>query len=246
MADARLNSFHNWIRRHKAALITVLCWGVLLFVGQQYMTANNLTVTDLTSRLAKLSTDPWAGPLAYFGVYLVVRPLLLLPPSVLTILAGHVFGLKLGFLYALLAGTLSAILPYLVGRWLSSEQIAGANPRSPAERFRALLHGNPFQAILLLRLLYLPYDLVSVSAGYWRIGFRPFFLATAVGNIGPAFGYVGLGASIEGDLTSGGEIHLNSAVLALSLAVLITSLLVSRVVKIVQKRRDVSKVERAS
>ena len=81
--------------------------------------------------------------------------------------------------------------------------------------------------LLTMRLLYLPYDAVSVLAGNLRIPFWKFALATATGNIGGTFAFVGLGASIEGDLASG-QLSLNPGVLVFSLLVLVASLALSR------------------
>jgi uncharacterized membrane protein YdjX (TVP38/TMEM64 family) len=208
-------------------LIAVGIWAVLILLARQYMAANDLDLGDFANQLRGLLRETWYGPLLYIVVYLI-RPLILFPASLITLLGGSVFGLWPGFLYVLLAGSASSVFPYALGRWFSSGQTGSdAPPASPVQRFVGMLKRNPFQAVLLMRLLYLPYDAVSILAGSLGIAFWQFFLATALGNVAGTFSYVGIGASIQGDLTSG-EVSLDPAVLGLSFLILVVSLVISR------------------
>jgi uncharacterized membrane protein YdjX (TVP38/TMEM64 family) len=159
------------------------------------------------------------------------------PASILTLLGGNIFGLFPGFWYVLVAGTLSSIIPYAVGRWFSS----GENPQPPTDsrlqRFVEMLRRNPFQAVLITRLLLTPYDVVSVIAGGLRIPFWAFLLATALGNIAGTFSYVGVGASVQGDFTTG-EISFNPQTLVVSGVIFIISIVVSRLLNRYQQRRQ--------
>lgn len=219
----------TWAKNHITQLMGVAIWAVIIIGTRQYMQVNDLTFAELVNQLAEVLTGTWYGPLLYIVIYLL-RPLILFPASLLTILAGSIFGLAFGFLWGLIAGTLSAAIPYAVGRWFSSE-----SPEEAAEdadgnvlkRFIGLMRRNPFQTVLTMRLLYLPYDAVSVIAGNLRIPFLTFALATAVGNLGGTLSFVGIGASIEGDITTG-QISVNPAVFAFSAIVLVSSLALSR------------------
>jgi len=81
-----------------------------------------------------------------------------------------------------------------------------------------------------MRLLYLPYDTVSALAGGLRMGFVPFFIATAIGNIAGTFAFVGIGASIEGDLSQG-EFSLDPVVFVSSIVIFIISLAINYVLR---------------
>lgn len=227
-----------WIRRHWVKLLVAIGWLILLILLRQYMTSNNLTFADLTRQLQTLLTGTWYGPLLYILVYLL-RPLILFPASLLTILGGSIFGLGWGFVVVLIAGTLSAALPYVVGRWFSrgGESQTKIHPR--IQGFIDLLRRNPFQAVLIMRLIYLPYDAVSLLVGSLRIGFLPFIAATALGNMAGTLSFVGIGASIEGDLASG-DLSLNPAILLFSGLILILSIVLSRMLN----RRRVMSDER--
>lgn len=220
-----------WIKNHTTQIIAVIFWLIVVVITRQYMQANNLTFAELTNQLADILTSTWYGPLLYIVIYLA-RPLILFPASLLTILAGNIYGLAFGFLYGLIAGTLSAAVPYFAGRWFAGEDEAKEQAQEEGDanlfgRFIALMKRNPFQAILTMRLLYMPYDAVSLLAGGLRIGFIPFATATLIGNLGGTFSFVGLGASLQGDIATG-EISINPAILALSLTILVASLVLSR------------------
>lgn len=216
----------GWILRQRGKIAVVIVWVVLLLALRGYMTSNSLTFADLTHQLQTLLSGTWYGPLLYVLVYLL-RPLILFPASLLTILGGSIFGLGWGFVVVLVAGTLSAVLPYVVGRWFSREGESQTTTHSRIQGFIALLRSNPFQAVLIMRLIYLPYDAVSLLVGSLRIGFMPFIAATALGNMAGTLSFVGIGASIEGDLASG-DLSLNPTILLFSGVILISSLIVSR------------------
>lgn len=235
-----MSKLWNWVKNHRTAVIAVIFWVALLVGARQYMSANNLTFAQLTRQLQDGLTGEWWGALLYVAIYLI-RPLILFPASLLTILGGSVYGLPLGFVLVLLTGTASATVPYVVGRWFSTgeavKEEAVEEGGSALKRFVAVLRRNPFQAVLTARLLFLPYDAVSLIAGNLRISFLTFFLATALGNVVGTFAYVGIGASIQGDITTG-DVSLDWRILAASLAVLVISLVASRYFKARQARKE--------
>lgn len=232
-----------WINEHRTQLIGVAFWLVIIIATRQYMQANDLTFRELTNQLAEILTGTWYGPLLYIVVYLL-RPLILFPASLLTILAGSIYGLAFGFLYGLIAGTLSAAVPYFAGRWFAGEEEATEQAKEEGDsnvfkRFIALMQENPFQTILTMRLLYMPYDAVSLLAGGLRIGFVPFATATLIGNLGGTFSFVGFGASLQGDIATG-EVSINPWILALSFSILVASLALSRYLN----KREAAKTEK--
>jgi len=221
-----LRRLWQWIRAHRTAVIAVLFWLGLILAARQYMAANNLSFAQLTAELQTVLSSTWFGPLLYIVVYLLL-PLILFPASLLTILGGSVFGLWPGFLYVLIAGTLSAVIPYGIGRWFSSGAAPDDASASAIQRFVHLLRRNPFQAVLMMRLIYLPYAAVSLIAGNLRIPFIVFIVATGLGNLAGTLSFVSLGASLQGDLAAG-QASLNPSTLLFSGVILVISIAVSR------------------
>lgn len=216
-----------WVKKYRTAIVAILFWLAFLVAIRSYMVVNNLTFNQLATQLQTVLMATWYGPLLYILVYWL-RPVILFPASLLTILGGSVFGLWPGFIVVLIGGTLSANIPYSVGRWFSADNDAQETlGDSTFERFIGLLRRNPFQAVLMMRLLYLPYDAVSVLAGNLRIPFFTFLLATALGNVVGTLSFVGVGASIEGNWAEG-QLRINPSMLIFSAVILVMSLGVSR------------------
>ena len=124
-----MNWVWGWVKTHRPAVMAVAFWLVLILAMRQYMVANQLSFGELTSQLQNVLSGSWYGPLLYILVYLL-RPLILFPASLLTLLGGSVFGLWPGFLYVLIAGTTSSVIPYAIGRWFSSEKSEQADDKS--------------------------------------------------------------------------------------------------------------------
>lgn len=231
MVERTLNWFRRSVAQYPARAVAIVVWIGAIAAARLYMSANDIGVGELLEDLQSLLADNWYGPLLYIAVYLI-RPLTLFPASWYTVLAGNVFGLPAGFAIALVSGTVSSLVPYTMGRWFAPERSVETvrDELTRLQRFVDLMQRNPFQTVLTMRLLFLPYDGVSLLAGGLRLPLLPFLTATAIGNVPGTFFYVGLGASIDGDLTSG-ELTLNPWVLAASVGVLVVSLLLSRLIR---------------
>lgn len=227
-----------WIKKRRNPILAVFFWLMTILVIRQYMEANQLSFLDVLSQLEGVLVGTWFGPLLYMIVYML-RPLILFPASLLTVLAGNVFGIWPGILYALLGGTASALFPYLIGRWFAADEAEALKTESDLQRFLNSLRRNPFQTVLMMRLIYLPYDAVSLLAGNLRIPFVIFFAATALGNLGGTLSFISVGASIEADLGSG-DVTLRPEALLLSAVILVVSLVLSRTLNRSQNRQPIA------
>ena len=85
-------------------------------------------------------------------------------------------------------------------------------------------------SVLTMRFIFLPYDLVNYLAGFLKIDWKPFLLATLLGSLPGGFSFVLVGASIEGNAIN--EIpSLDPITLGFSVAIFISSLALSRYFK---------------
>ncbi len=204
----------------------LIFWAVVVAVGQQYATHANISLEALELLTREILQIAFWGPLLLIILY-GVRPLTFIPSSLLTILAGSVFGIFPGIIYALVGGVVSSLLPYGLGYW-SSRTTNSAPPGHKNPLFTYILaevHDHPAQSVFIARLLYPPYDLVNFLFGSLRIPFLSFVAGTLIGNIIGAFGYLGIGASVEGVITSG-NLELNEGLLLVSLFSLAASLII--------------------
>jgi uncharacterized membrane protein YdjX (TVP38/TMEM64 family) len=137
-------------------LVAIAGWGVLIAAAWLYMSGNQLSPGQLVQQLRELLLETWYGPVFYIFVYLFLRPIILFPASWLSIVAGSVYGFGVGFLLGWTVGTLSSFFPYAVGRWFTDDVDDSVHEQAKG------LQRHPFEATLTLRLIWLPYDVVSI------------------------------------------------------------------------------------
>lgn len=171
--------------------------------------------------LAAIAGNPWALAVL-LGAYLV-RPLLVLPMTVLTAFSGFLLGPVWGASFALGGVLASASIAYGLARFM------GAG-RAPDGRWWRLLRDRSFEALVTARLMLVPGDAVNYAAGALRIPFRAFFLATAIGGMPGLMIGVLAGASVEGAFTFDG-LRLNVGYLIASAVLLVASLGASRLLR---------------
>jgi uncharacterized membrane protein YdjX (TVP38/TMEM64 family) len=196
-------------------------WLAALLVFWWFLWRHDLGPLRLLQAGLEVMTGSLAGALSLLGLYLL-RPLLLFPATPLIVLAGFAFGPVGGVLYALLAGTLSALVAYLFGRYA----VSGSALRGLDRGFVRRLRRHPFETVLTGRLIFLPGDLINYSCGVLGIRLPPFVLATLLGGVPGTLAAGLFGASLEGEL--GSWPTLNVQTLLLSAGVLMGSLLLSR------------------
>ncbi len=207
-------------------LAALLVWVGLLFGYQWYAWRQDLSMLEAVRRLIDFMSSGLAGPLIYV-VFYALRPLILFPASLLTLAAGFVFGPVLGLLFTVLGSNISASVAYLAGRYFG-----GSLPRSSKRTSDALqgyaerLHRNSFESVLIMRLIFVPFDAVNYAAGLLHVRYRPFVLATILGSLPGTASFVLFGASMQGSFTDGTP-RLNVWILLASALIAAGSLLLS-------------------
>lgn len=154
----------------------------------------------------------------------VIRPLFLLPVSVLTVFAGFLFGAVYGTLWSMVAAVGSAALAYGLARF-----VAGGR-RIPQGKAAAHLRENAFEAVLTMRLAAMPGDPINFLCGALRVPIWPFLLATAIGGTPGLLIGVFAGASLEGTFSFEG-VSIRWEYIVISAAMLVAGLLLSRWVR---------------
>lgn len=238
----------SWPARHWQRLLAGGLWGALLASYALVGIRTGLSPLDALRALVAFLRDNPYGPLVFVAAY-ALRPLVLFSAGLLTVAAGALFGPLWGVLYTVIGANLGAALAYGLGALLGGDLLAGASPNDAAEggadagpapggRWRRYLDGlrsNTFATVLLLRTLYAPYDLVNYLAGFGRVPFAPFLLATALGSLPGTVSFALLGAATG---LSSWPPDFDPRVLAASLALLVASLLLSRWLKRRERRRE--------
>ncbi len=168
-------------------------------------------------------------------------PLVLFPVGLLAAAGGFVFGPVKGIVLTLLGIIVSSSFAYVVGRYFGKGLPGSEKATGMAERYADKMRANGFEVVLIARLTFLPFDLVNYLAGFLRVGWRPFILASTLGSLPGTLSFVLLGASVGVDF-SGGNPALDPWVLSVSGILLVGSLVLSRYLKR-RGRKDVRGAE---
>ena len=217
-----MNLFRN-IRRNVKTWLFVVAWLALL--GGFWFVANSRGVSPL-QLLVEILQGLQASPFAVLWLLLIyiVRPLFLLPVSVLTVFAGFLFGPWYGLLWSTVASVGTAALAYGMARVATPAR--PVNEGKTAQR----LQENAFEAVLTMRLASMPGDPINFLTGALRVPFWPFILATAIGGMPGVVIGVFAGASLEGNFSFEG-ISIRWEFIVISAVMLVAGLLLSRWVR---------------
>jgi len=173
-------------------LVGLLFWAALLVAFFYYKTTNELTFLEMARTIGDAEETKWA-PLVFIVVY-ALRPLIFFPATLLTILAGVLFGPIYGVIYTIFGENMSANLAYWVGRFFGGDVKL---PEGVVKHLRTTAQENSFTTVLIARFIYLPFDLTNYASGILKVSWPSYFLATLIGIMPGLTTFVLLGASFE-------------------------------------------------
>ena len=225
----------SWLKQNAAKLTALTFWLALILGYQWYARANQLTPFEAVQALLDFFAGSLWGPLIYILVY-AIRPLILFPSTLLTLAGGFVFGPILGVVYTIVASNISSTIAFFVGRYFGEGLFKDDGSDHWVQRYARRMRENSFETVMVMRFIFLPYDAVSYLAGFLRIRYWLFILATALGSIPGTLAFIGFGASIE--QFDGSIPKLNPVILGFSIALFVISLALARIYK---KREGISK-----
>ncbi len=136
------------------------------------------------------------GPLFYIIGY-SFRSLIFFPASLLSMASGLLFGPLYGFLFTIIGENISANISFVVGRYFGSSLMRFLGTKSKIiPSIECRFRENGFLAVLTMRLMFLPFDMVGYLSGVCHIRHREFALGTFLGTIPGLATFVLLGSSI--------------------------------------------------
>ncbi len=173
-----------------------------------------------------------SGPLGWIvfaGVY-IAATVLLIPASVLTLVAGLAFGLTLGFPLVVVSATIGATLAFLVARHLVHDHVdkyVAGRPKLKA--VKAAVSESGWKIVVLLRLSpVVPFNLQNYFYGVTDVRLAEYIWATFVGIMPGTLVYIYLGSvgkAATGE--SGGPLQWTFFVVGL-IATVVVAYLVTR------------------
>jgi uncharacterized membrane protein YdjX (TVP38/TMEM64 family) len=170
---------------------TVVCLAVYFFFSRE------TSIVEIAGTMKDLirQSGVW-GPLIYITVY-AFRSLIFFPASILTVTAGVLFGPWFGLLLTMIGENISANISFIAGRYFTADLLQYFSTKMRfVPRLTCKMQDNGFLTVLIMRLTFLPFDLVGYSSGMCNIKQRDFALATLIGTIPGLLTFVFLGGSI--------------------------------------------------
>ncbi len=222
----RPRGWRAYLRRHWHKLVAAGLWLTLLAGYGLYARAQALSPLGAAQALTTLMAGSGYGALIYVVVY-ALTPVLFFPTTLLTLAGGFVFGPVWGFVLTTVGANASSLVSYGMGRWLGQAVFNPDDAGGRLQRYTARLRANSFETVLVMRLVFLPYELVGYLCGFLQINWRAFLLATFLGGIPGTIAFVSFGASIQGQLTDLSP-RLSLPTLGLAVGMLLISLALSR------------------
>lgn len=242
-AGSKAHMQPSWFQKHGQKVFAAAFWLLLIGLYAAYTVRNELSPLGTLRQLLDFLSGSAYGPLLFILLY-TLRPLVFFSALVLTVGAGFLYGPVLGIVYTVVGANLGASLAYLIGRFFGRGVLpSGGSPDNAPDkagrlsRYADRLRNNAFETVLTMRFIFLPYDLVNYLAGFLRVRYAPFILATILGSLPGTVAFVLFGASTEGDF-SGGLPSVDARVLIASAAIFVASLAVSRLLKRRERGRE--------
>lgn len=185
----------NLFKKNLPKLFAVAFWAAILVSFFIYKSANDLTTRGILGLAIDFFQDNQTiAPLLFIALY-TLRPIIFFPATLLTALAGVLFGPIYGIIYTFIGENGSANLAYGIGRILGND--LNLEDNKLFGKYVAKARKNPFISVLIMRFIYLPFDLVNYGSGVTKINWKGYALATAVGILPGLTTFVLLGASID-------------------------------------------------
>jgi uncharacterized membrane protein YdjX (TVP38/TMEM64 family) len=184
------------MRQKVFTLRTLLIPALILAV---VISAVFLPVEQLITALQSWAVTHQSSALLVITVSIILGTLLLLPLSLMMMLAGFLFGLGQGFAVVWVAGLIASTTAFWIGRSFARDWIERRIQRQPT--FMAIdraIQRKGFLVVLLTRLVMLvPYPWLNYSLGLTNVSFRDYALATNIGSMPTFFLFVYLGTTVS-------------------------------------------------
>lgn len=200
-----------------------LALALLVLAGIAWMAANrdSLDAEAIAQAIARMP----AAPLVFLLIHLVAS-LIFFPRTVLAMVAGAVFGVWMGTLWAALGSVIGAVAGFLVARYVND----GIVDLESMKRFGPILlraERGGWRAVAMLRLVpVIPHSLSNYALGLTRLDLGAYALGSLLGQLPMTIACADFGAAGE-TLASGKAGWIEPTLVGL--AVLVLSVAVPRI-----------------
>lgn len=205
--------------RSRLKLLLFILWVCALGGAIYYFKKWEIPLADYPALLGENieASGVWA-PIVYIILY-AIRPIIFFPASVLTIVSGILFGPIWGTIYTIIGSNVSASVAFGIGRYFGQGVVKTLNNKF-VQKLNIKAEVNGFLTVLILRLVYVPFDMVNYGCGVSRIRYRDYAPATLIGMLGGTLTFVLIGGAAGSALgIEGGEDQMRQIFVNLGLSI---------------------------
>ena len=132
------------------------------------------------------------SPVVFSSMY-IIGAIAFFPASFITLLAGALFGLKLGMIYAMIGTIISSCFSFLIARYIAGDLIS-KNSHELLEKVQKGVEEDGWRYLAIMRLLPIfPFNLLNYIFGLTRLRLWVFAFVTSIAAIPVTFVYAYLG-----------------------------------------------------
>ena len=131
-----------------------------------------------------------------------ILPIFLFPPGIFSIIAGYLFGFKLGAILTITAAIIYTNVMFLISRYFARDYIEKFLVRKLSlkefNRIFGIKKNKLAVFLIIFRLIpILPNSVVSYSYGFTRISFKHYFIANLIGLIPGRLIWLNFGSTLN-------------------------------------------------
>jgi pyruvate/2-oxoglutarate dehydrogenase complex dihydrolipoamide dehydrogenase (E3) component/uncharacterized membrane protein YdjX (TVP38/TMEM64 family) len=176
-------------------LIVLLIAGFFALDLGHYLTLASLKAQQ-ASLQAQVSDEPLLAAAAFFAVYVGVTGLSLPGASLMTLVAGALFGLWQGFIIVSFASTLGALLSMFSSRFLLQDWVEQRFGARLAGMQAGLARDGAFYLFALRLVPVFPFFLINLAMGLTKLPGRTFWWVSQLGMLPGTLVYVNAGREL--------------------------------------------------
>ncbi|HEX5768448.1 MAG TPA: FAD-dependent oxidoreductase [Burkholderiales bacterium] len=163
--------------------------------GARYFTFENLKAQQATLE-AWRALHPWAAALGFLALYIAFTSLSLPAASLLTILAGAIFGLALGTVLVSFASAIGATIAMLASRFVLREWVQARFAAPMKGVNRGVAREGAFYLFTLRLIPAVPYFLINLAMGLTAMRTWTFYWVSQVAMLPATMLYVNAGTQL--------------------------------------------------
>lgn len=187
----------NW----KLLLIAIILFSIIIYI----LTFHFHEIKKINLKLMEdyiNSYGQWS--VMAFLVVSTIRPLaVVIPITLMTLIAGGLYGPLYGFLLAMVSIVISSNVAFLISRYIGRSFVERLIKKR-AEKVNLKIGEKGFKIIFIMRISgVFPLDIVSYAAGLTKVRYRDFMLATVLGAMPETFSVAYMGHHIKNPLSPG-------------------------------------------